>query len=123
MTKFSPEDIQKLEMKILQMQELIDNYNNSKTITKLSWAEINNIELKKLEDLIDKIRSKYLGMEAEKQKKYNPITSTPTAIIEPAIVERAVYNSRIETKNQKPENKYGNEDQKYNLEFHESFCS
>lgn len=34
----------------------------------LTWTESNNIEFKKLEDLIGNIRAKYLSMEAEKQK-------------------------------------------------------
>lgn len=122
MTKLSTDDIQKLETKILQMEEMIDHYINSKTKTKLYLTE-NNIELMKLEDLIDKIRTKYLGMEAEKQKKSNPTTSPPTATIEPALVVKALQNSKIETEFQKPINKHGKEDLKFNLEFHESFCS
>lgn len=85
----------------------------------LTLTESNNIEYKKLQVLLADIRATYLSMKAEKNKKANHTTFNPADIIDPGIIENALYNSRIEAVNQKAENKHGDEDQIIDFDIHQ----
>jgi hypothetical protein len=85
---------------------------------KLTWSESNNIELKKLEDLIAKIRATHHRMVAEKHKKTKLVASKQAEIIDPGIIENALYNSTIEAEKQNLKNKQGEEGEKIDIEIH-----
>ena len=98
---------------------MFDNNINPKRMTNLTWSESNNIELKKLEDLIGNIREKYLSMEADKLKKSYTAACKPVDMIDPGIIENALFNSKIEAINQKPKHTHGDEDQKIDFDAYE----
>ena len=100
MTKLSTADIQKMEVKILIMEDMMDHYINSTSLLKHPWDEIHDVELMKLEDLIGNIPKMYLAMEAERLKEPHPTAFKPADIIDPIIIEKALYNEKIESGNQ-----------------------
>ena len=68
-------------------------------------------------------RDEHLRMEAEKNIKPIPTDSKSVDFINTDLLEKALYNSKIETEYRKPEDKQGYEDRKFDLEFHEQFFS
>lgn len=88
-------------------------------MTQLTLTESNNILYKKLQDLIADIHSKTLSILAEKQNKTNPTAYKPADIIEPDIIENALHYYKIESGDQKPNNKHSNEGQVIDFEVQE----
>lgn len=68
-------------------------------------------------------RDEHLRIEAEKRRKSIPTDFNSVDFKNTDLLEKALYNSKIETEYRKPENKQGYEDQKFDLEFHEQFFS
>lgn len=67
-------------------------------------------------------RDENLRMEAEKQKKSIPPDFKSVNLKNTDIIEKALYNSKIETETRKPE-KQDYEDPKNDFEFHEQYFS
>lgn len=68
-------------------------------------------------------RDEHLRMEAEKNIKSIPTDSKSVDFMNTDLLEKALYNSKIETEYRNPENKLDYEDHKFDLEFHEQFFS
>jgi hypothetical protein len=65
----------------------------------------------------------HLRMEADKKKKSNQVSNKSVDFYDTDILEKTPKNPKPEAENPKPESKHGDDDQKFDLEFHEQFFS
>lgn len=88
---------------------------------KLSWEDQLKIKEKKAEDIINLNQTEHQSMEVKVHKKSIPNDLKTVDYYDSYILEKALFNLKIETEKQSPKAIKTIEDEEHEVEFHEQY--